>query len=457
MLQRFSTWRQIIYANGSGGFAALDNLFGVYLVFFFLPPKESGLSELIHNKPVILGLTVMGIIIIFGRIIDSIADPVIANWSDNSKAKMGRRKFFLVTGSLPFALIAALLFSPPCRIACTTNAVYLAVILGLYFFLYTYFMTPYLALIPELSHTHKDRINIVVYQAIFSLLGGGIVLVGVPLLWQSFQGTEIFGGRSALQAALVAVAIIGFISMFISGLVIDEKRYTKGEPANVKLFESLKMTLKNSTFIIYLIPTILFWFSFNIIRTIVAYYPIVLLNKEAGFQTILMVALFGGAILFFGVISVLSGKISNKAFMLLGLLSFSVFMSFTYVIDMFGEYKVIAGLVHMALLGIPVAILLIIPNAIISDISEVDGYETGKKREAMFFGTQGLFMKINYGIAAAIVTYLFAAFGKDAANPMGVKLAGPVAGIFCLVGFCIFLFYPQKEIERELIEIREGK
>jgi len=457
VLQRFGKLRQILYANGMGGFSILDNIFGVYLIFFFLPPKESGLPELISNEPVILGLTAMGSIIIFGRIIDSISDPVIANWSDNSKAKMGRRKFFLITGSLPFTLFSILLFFPPYKTVCTINAFYIAIILGIYFFLYTYFMGPYLALIPELTHTHKDRINILVYQSIFALVGGGIVMVGVPQLWEHFQGTETFAKGSALQASLVIVAIIGFISMFISSLVIDEKRYTKGEPANVKLFESLKMTLKNRTYIIYMIPTILYWFSFNIVRTIAAYYPIVLLNKEEGFQTMLMGMLFGGAILSFGIISVLSRKVSNKAFMLCGLLLFSILMSFTYIIDMFGEYKVMFGLVHMALLGIPVAILLIIPTAILSDIAEVDGYKSGKQRQAMFFGTQGLFMKINYGLAAAIATYLFATYGKDAANPMGVKLAGPVAGVFCLVGFFIFLLYPQKEIGKELVEIREGK
>ena len=140
--------------------------------------------------------------------------------------------------------------------------------------------------------------------------------------------------------------------------------------------------------------------------------------------------------------------------MLIGVLSFSILMCGGYFVDMFGEQRVLAGMIHMALLGIPIAILLIIPNAIISDISEVDGYRNGKKREAMFFGTQGLFMKINYGIAAAIVTYLFSAFGKDVANPMGVKLAGPVGAVFALAGFLIFLLFPQKEMDNDLEEIR---
>jgi len=454
MPEKLGKIRQLVYSNGNGGFSVMDNLFGVYLVFFFLPPKESGLSELIDNRTLFLGLTVMGLIIIFGRIVDSIADPIIANWSDNSRARMGRRKFFVITGSVPFTIVAVLLFFPPVEGISAINAIYLAVILGFYFFFYTYFMTPYLALIPELSRTHQDRINIVVFQAVFALVGAGIVLMGVPQLWNLFEGSDLFAKKGALQAAVIVVALIGMVSLLISGLVIDEKKYTKSEPADVTLMESIKLTLKNRSFLIYLAPVILYWFAFNIIRTLIAYYPIVLLNKDAGFQTILMLVLFGTAAVCFIIISALSKLISNKTFMLFGLLSFSVLMCGGYFIDQFGEQRVMAGVIHMALLGIPIAVLLIIPNAIISDISEVDGHRNGKKREAMFFGTQGLFMKVNYGIAAAIVTYLFSAFGKDVANPMGVKLAGPVGAVFALVGFLIFLFYPQKEMSRDLDEIR---
>jgi glycoside/pentoside/hexuronide:cation symporter, GPH family len=454
MPQKFGKLRQLIYSNGNGGFSVMDNLFGVYLVFFFLPPKESGLSELIDNQTLFFGLTAMGLIIIFGRIIDSIADPIIANWSDNSRSKMGRRKFFVVTGAVPLAITAVLLFFPPESGVSILNALYVAIILGLYFFFYTYFMTPYLALIPELSRTHQDRINIVVYQALFALIGAGIVLMGVPQFWNLFKSSDLFANKGALQAALIVVALIGLISLLSSGLVIDEKKYTKSEPADVKLFESIRMTLQNRSFLIYLLPVILYWFTFNIIRTLIAYYPIVLLQKDAGFQTILMLMLFGTAAVCFVFISLLSKRVSNKTFMLIGLLSFSILMCGGYFVDMFGEQRVLAGMIHMALLGIPIAILLIIPNAIISDISEVDGYRNGKKREAMFFGTQGLFMKINYGIAAAIVTYLFSAFGKDVANPMGVKLAGPVGAVFALAGFLIFLLFPQKEMDKDLEEIR---
>lgn len=453
-MEHYSPVRRVLYANGHLGFSILDNIFGVYLIFFLLPPKEIAMPQLVNNEPLLLGLTIVGIIIIFGRVIDSLADPLVAWWSDNARFRMGRRKFFLVTGAVPFALTCALLFFAPEDTVSAVNAWYVAIVLGLYFFFYTYYMSPNLALIPEVSANHKERISVTATQAVFSIAGAGIVLMVVPMLWQGLEGAGM-STKGGFQLTMVILAVIATISMLLSAAPIDEKRFSKSTPAGVGLFESLKMTLSNSWFITYMIATILYWFGFNVIRAIIAYYPVVLLGEPPEFQTMLMVALFGVAVVFFLLLPVVSKRYTNKQLMLFGMLSFAILMVFTYFVDQFGAMRPIVAMIQMGLMGIPVSILLVIPNAAVSDLSELDGYRRGKNREAMFFGTQGLFMKVNYGIAGAITASLFAFFGKDAAEPLGVKLAGPVAAVFVIVGFIVLLRFPQKRINQELQEARE--
>jgi len=461
-MEKVSKFKQILYANGHGGFSILDNIFGIYFIFFLLPPKETGMPELINNKAFFI-FTLTGIIIIFGRLIDSLADPLIAYWSDHSKSRFGRRRFFILTGAFPFALTAVLLFTLPDNYASGINAVYAAVMLGIYFFFYTYYVTPYLALLPEITYSHENRIFVTLLQAVFMLLGAAVVMMGVPVIWQKLQGLMSYK-TNAFQVSIAVVAFIGFISMFSANFGLNKEKCEDQCEEDISVIESIKLTMKNKAFIVYLIPVITYWFAFHMVRSTIAYYPIVLLKKDASFQTILTVILFGGAAVFFGVISLLSKRITNKTFMLGGLLSFSIILIITYFIDLLLPYKIggtslalIVACVQMFLLGLPVAILLVIPNAIVADISEVDGYEKGIRREAMFFGAQGLFMKLNYGIAAAIITGLFSVFGKDASAPMGVKLSGPAASIFAIVGFFILLKFPQKEILEKLKEIRKQK
>lgn len=73
--------------------------------------------------------------------------------------------------------------------------------------------------------------------------------------------------------------------------------------------------------------------------------------------------------------------------MLSGMLSFAVLFSFTIFIRYLGKASVPAAVIQMALMGYPVSILLVIPNAAVSDLSELDGYKQVMNREAMFFGT----------------------------------------------------------------------
>lgn len=455
-MEHYSGKRRLLYANGHLGFSILDNIFGVYLIFFLLPPAELNMPQLVDNTPLFLGLTIVGLVIIFGRVVDSLADPLVAWWSDNARFRMGRRKFFLVTGAVPFALTSALLFFPPVAGESPMNAWYVAIVLGLYFFFYTYYMSPNLALIPEVSANHQERISVTVSQAVFSIAGAGVVLMVVPMMWEGFEsaGLSTTGG---FRMTMVVLAAIAALSMLLSAAPIDEKRFSKSAPAGVGLIESLKMTISNSRFITYMVATILYWFGFHVIRAIIAYYPVVLLDRPPEFQTILMVALFGMAVLFFLLLPVLSKRFTNKQLMLAGMLSFAVLMVFTLVVGRLGALRTPLAIVHMGLMGFPVAVLLVIPNAAISDLSELDGYRTGKNREAMFFGTQGLFMKVNYGIAGAITASLFAFFGKDAAEPLGVELSGPVAAVFVLAGFLLLLRYPQNRINQELAEARAAQ
>ncbi len=452
-MEHLTKTRRVLYANGHLGFSILDNVYGAYLLFFLIPPEELGMPQLVDNRPLLLGITIVGLINIFGRVVDSLADPLVAWWSDNARYRMGRRRFFLLTGAIPFALSGFLLFTPPDAGISTLNAFYVAAMLGLFFFLYTYYMAPNLALIPELSRTVSERVAITVTQAAFSIGGAGVVLLGFPLLWEGLQAGGL-DAAGAFRATVLVLAFIAAVSMLLSGLAVDEKRFARGGTAQIGLFESIKRTVVNPYFIVYMIGTILYWFGFNMIRAVIAYYPIVLLGQGPDFQAILMATLFGTAVLVFLLLPGLTRRFTHKQLMLAGMLSFAVLLSVTVFIRSFGSFAVPAALIQMALMGFPIAILLVIPNAAVADLSELDGRKTGQNREAMFFGTQGLFMKVNYGLAIAITAGLLGFFGRDAANPRGVELVGPVGAFFVLAGFFVFLRFPQQKILNELQALR---
>ena len=101
--------RKLFYSFGTAGYSTLEMLIVTYLAYYTLPPSEAQLPQLIPET--LFGLLPMlGVIMLFGRVLDSITDPIIANLSDSAKFRMGRRVPFMLLAVLPLVLSAIFLF-----------------------------------------------------------------------------------------------------------------------------------------------------------------------------------------------------------------------------------------------------------------------------------------------------------------------------------------------------------
>jgi len=107
---------------------------------------------------------------------------------------------------------------------------------------------------------------------------------------------------------------------------------------------------------------------------------------------------------------------------------------------------VVWGLVVFALFGFPTAVLLVLPNVFISELCDYDFRRTGERREAMYFGVHGFFLKLNLGVSAGLIAFFYSFFGKDIANPLGVRLALVAAAVVALVGLVVLIRYPDSEV-----------
>ena len=97
------------YAIGQLGWSIISGLIGSWLVYFYQPDaaaKAEGMISLIPEGRVIFGvLTIIGLITAGGRIFDAITDPLIGNWSDKCKSRLGRRIPFMRYSAIPLGLI----------------------------------------------------------------------------------------------------------------------------------------------------------------------------------------------------------------------------------------------------------------------------------------------------------------------------------------------------------------
>ena len=313
------------------------------------------------------------------------------------------------------------------------NAVYIFVVLEMFFLANTLSGGPYEALLPEIARTHRDRLSVVGWQFYFGVLGAVLGLVLTGLIKDAFD--------FKVMGAVVAVFGLTFRYVGLRGIWRSAPRETP--TARIGLWPGFKSTLQNQQFLYFLPTFVLFQLA---VTMVIAWLPFfvseVLEERNGGAVTSLLtfVALVAMASAVFGLwrLSNSKGKSWVYSACLLGTAVYMPLLFFCGFIP--GIPKLVQGLVMALLAGIPMAGVNLLPRAITADITDYDELRTGMRREGMFYATQNLFEKIGSSfspLALALILLL----GETTQDPLGIRLVGPAAGIIAFFGFWLFRGY----------------
>lgn len=241
--------KQILYAIGQLGWATLVNIIGLQLVFFYIPPAEAGLPTFISQATFFLVLNAVVLIAASGRLLDAITDPLIAAMSDRSNNPKGKRVPFMMYGAVPAALFCFLMFVPITPEQSALNIIWLIVIQALFYVSLTLYVTPYFALLPEISRNANDRLNLSTWISVTYALG--IVLASqVPTIASALG---IADNVRALQVATAILCVVALICMLVPVFTLDEKTYSDSAPSDIPMGEALRQTFRNPHFLYYVI------------------------------------------------------------------------------------------------------------------------------------------------------------------------------------------------------------
>jgi len=429
-VKQLPLWGKIAYGAGAGGFSVIDRVLITWLFYYYITSPLEGVDALMPPF-------VFGVIMFLGRVVDAVADPVIARWSDNYSGRLGRRIPFMLFSGVAYAAVFIMLFYPPVAAKSALNSIYVALLLGLYFTLFTAYVTPYLALLPELARSTRDRVDLATFKAVFSLLGVGVALIGAGIL----IGILSFHGMVWVMAAA------GLLLLYVP-VIIKERDYAEGRPATLGLIEAITTTFKNRAFVIYLTGNVAFWLGFNIITLNIPLYVTILLRGTEDDTSIYFGLAFVVALLFFPVVNILSKKFGLKVMMMFSLVAFLLLLPLFFFLGQpfAGVSPEVIAYLLMALVGLPLAVIFIVPDAIVAAVSDLEEKLSGQRREAMYFGAQGFILKFALGLSTIITGALLQLFGSTAAQPLGIQLTGPVSALFILLGVIVFSRYPEKEV-----------
>jgi len=435
-----------LFAVGQLGWAMLSGIIVNWLVYYYQPDEiaiSAGQKLYIPQGMALFGIaTIIGGITAFGRIFDAFTDPYIASRSDSCKSPKGRRIPFLKWASIPLALSTVLVFVSPVDKTSWINAGFLFVMILIYYLAFTSYCTPYTALIPELGHTQKQRLNISTTISFTFIIGTAFAYMA-PVIWGIFEPT--MGRIAAMRLTFAAIAVIGFICLLVPVFAIREKDYVNTTPSEDNAFKSLVATFKNRDFRMFTASDIMYWFGLTMFQTGLPFFVTSLLKLDESMTTIFFVAMTACSLIFYIPVNKLVPKFGKKKIMLVAFVVFSITYFYT---SLFGESiplnPVVQGFVLCFLAAFPMATFGILPSAVVADIALSDSVMTGTNREGMFYAARTFAFKLGQSVAMLLFTAISA---TNTANGLGYRMVAVCSAGFCMLGGVLFVFYNEKKVE----------
>ncbi|MCB9019338.1 MAG: MFS transporter [Chitinophagales bacterium] len=454
---------QLAYASGMLGWSTLTSAVAVMLVYFYQPPSESGLVNLIPKIGVLGVVNAMSLIMITARLWDAVIDPVIAWFSDKSQHRLGRRIWFMRISLLPILVTCFFLFTPATRMESQANIWYLVFIQILFNLSVSLYIIPYNAMLPELGHSSILKLRLATYQQLGFIIGW-ILAASCPALVDYFKSNGMEPFR-AYQYAIWIVFSIGCLFLVFPAFFVNEKRYCDGVPTSDSLFGNLLPVLKNRNFFLYLVSDFTYFISLTTMGTGALYYVTVLLHLPERYGTIMIIIMVSLSVLFYPLVNWLGARVSKKVIVLISLIGLAFIFLYVFYLGNMGMADSTEAILLSVVMAVPLAFLGILPPVILAEITQYDSIRTGQNREATYFAIRSLFIQFGQTLGLALFTILIGleadkgtgrwlqeVFPNIPFEELGIRLTGIIGFSLCLLAALIFLSFRYNKMAGKLRE-----
>ncbi len=376
---------KLAYGTGDLGPAMVSMIKGFFLLNFLiniagLPPARAGL------------------ILLIGRLWDAVNDPLVGTLTDRTRTRWGRRRPWLLFGSIPFGLAFFLHFLVPSGMSETGLFFYYVVVGILLDAGFTAVNVPYAALTPELSDSNQDRTDLNMYRFSFSVLGGLVAALLYNIIVNQIYADAPKTGN-VIQGIIVAIVII--VSNVIVFLYTTEKETDEvDEEDQFGFIEGLRIALASRPFLYVSTIYLLTWLSIQFVQSLILFYFRDYIGGDPGGQfTILLFGLQLSIFIFILVWGFVSRRLGRKKVFYIGVPVWMVCLVALYFVQP-GQVNLV--LILAVLSGIGVSLGFLIPWSLLPDVVDDDELKTGQRREGIFYGFFVFLQKFGIGFGLFI-------------------------------------------------------
>ena len=397
---------RLAYSTFNGADYLIKNVIGKYMFFFYTTTFALNPLWLAFWQP-------------FMKILDVVTDPLVGEWSDRTKSKMGKRRPWILIGSITLGIVFPLSWMPTIVMfwdpapTLLSIFIYFMTFKVLYYLTHTMAVVPYYALGAELSSDYEERTRIVAWRH----------FIGVPMTVLATVPFVIAYDPDLFDSEITGVAVVmcGVGAIIIATGVwaaLGTKERVVTEPmTELPLKDALKITLTNRPFM-FLVGTVFFY---GIGQYFAVAFGVYLINyiifegDKSQTTQLLMYATAAGVVVSMGLnllIRRLSSRYEKVILLRIGLLA-SLTVPLTALVAFQPQEPAWYYLLHAMALPIGNTIVEVLPLSIVADICDLDEIKSGRRREGAFVGVYNSAFKTGYMFAPALAMICLSLTGFD--------------------------------------------
>ncbi|HEY9595583.1 MAG TPA: MFS transporter [Spirochaetia bacterium] len=418
--------KSLLYSSGNLAASLSGSVFSTYVIFYYV--------DVLKMPPHLIGLAMA----LYG-VWNAINDPLLGQLSDRTRSRWGRRKPYILFGTIPFVLFFTLVWTPPVGAIGTSvplMLVYFISIIFLFDGLYTLVIINWTALFPEMYRTQEERTRVSMYRQIFGVVGNILGVALPPILYGSI-------GWAAMGIGFGVLTLV-FLGLSYTGAKEDP---AASENPGLPFGKSIAATFGNRSFLTYVIAAMFVQFTFVMLQAVLPFYSKYILRIEGFKVSLLLGTIFIVAMLLVYVWMRRANKWGSRTTILVSVLIYGLaLVPFWFVKGYVG------ALVTAACVGVGLAGLMVLLDVMLSDVVDEDELRTGARREGMYFGVNGFMVRIAISFQSILMGAILATSGYNANLSVAEQPAGaltgirillvviPIASLLCATVF--YAFYP---------------
>ncbi len=356
---------------------------------------------------------------------NTLNDPIVSYFVDNTRTKIGRRIPYIRYGSIFYGLAFIFCWFP---ISPLDNQIglFLNFLTALFILdtMFTIVGVCFFSLPNEIAVTAKQRASLGVYSAVVGFINLVLGLLIPIILLTGQEGTHpLFG------PVIIIIGLGSSLILFVTSFGIKENMFAQLQE-HEGFIEGLRLTLKNKPFWIFMIPAFLIGIVMPIFATGILYYIDYSISGQSPIFVLLamLIGIVLGMVLNLKKIAIWQPK---KTMIINTLLIATGFTILFFV----GSNAILAAIPFL-IVGIGYAGGMVAIPVLMGDAIDNDELITGKRREAIYGGVNAIVTKPAISIANFIFLAVIVAFGFVV--PTGViQPQTDMALIGLLFAFCI--------------------